>query len=64
MEFIKNFFRENTSESMTRACMLIVVVSSCGLAWYCAYTGKNLETLILGMLAMVLTSKVIQKTKE
>jgi hypothetical protein len=64
MQFFLNFFREQTTESMTRLCTFIVCVSCCGLSWYSTMQGKNNDTLILGMLAMVLTAKVTQKNKE
>lgn len=64
MEWFKNFFRDNTTESMTRLCTFIVVVSSCLLSWISFFTGKDMNTLILGMLGLVLTAKVAQKVKE
>lgn len=63
MKTFLNFFREGTSESMTRLSTFIIVINSCLLSWVCYFSDKDMTGLILGMLGMVLTAKVTQSVK-
>ena len=59
MEFFKNFFRENTAESMTRLCFFLCIINAIALSWFKEDYGMT--GLFLGVGA---TAKMMQKFKE
>lgn len=60
MEFLKNFFREGTKESMTRACMLLITLNTCAFM----FVYPDHYKLTLGILSLIFTVKLVQNNQE
>ena len=64
MNFIANFFREDSKESMTRLMSFMCVLTACSLSIATIFINKDLSILIGVLLTTGLTAKVASKKTE